>query len=259
MSKKPVLTMTYEVWRKLQYMRNNSSVEVSGFGITSMDNPLHVTDFILVEQDSTVATVEMTKKGIREYDKQMINNGYCPAEFMRIWIHTHPKGMGPNPSSVDEKQFAELFSNPEHESHWGIMMILGDKEKCSCRLRLNYPVVGEFEIPTEIVHETGKEEEWKEELEANVNKKNTITVYKTNNFSANKDEWDYYNHRFIHDRHFSNKDVVSNWDEWCEDEDCDKCKYYDYCYGFTNTVEEPEEQDLVDIALHLEEDYERKI
>ena len=122
-------------WAKLLWFRYRGESEVSGFGISSVADPLYVTDFMTVPQTVTGVTTEMDDVGVADFFEDMHEKGLQPCEYGRIWIHTHP-GMGVVPSSVDEKCFGGVFGGCD----WAVMMILGgnkSKQETSCRLGFN--------------------------------------------------------------------------------------------------------------------------
>ena len=159
-------------WSKLLWFRYRGDTEVSGFGVSSMGDPLYVVDFVTVPQEVTEVTTEMDDVGVADFFEDMHEKGLQPCEYGRIWIHTHP-GMGVSPSSVDEKCFGEVFGRCD----WSVMMIVGgDKkdQKVYCRLGFN---IGPG---TEVLLETGVDwtgvfggsdhQGWEAEYQKNVHK-----------------------------------------------------------------------------------------
>lgn len=157
-------------WSKLLWFRFRGNTEVSGFGITSIDDPLYVTDFITVPQECTNITTEMDDEGVADYFEDMFEKGLQPCEYGRIWIHTHP-GMGVVPSEQDEECLKKVFGKCE----WAMMMILGGGSKeytTSCRLRFNVGPGADVILPVE-VDWTGefpcaRHDEWEQEYVKNV-------------------------------------------------------------------------------------------
>jgi len=113
-----------KVWSKLVYMRDRGPTEISGFGVSDPNYPLHVIDFKLVPQKSISIFTEFEDRGLANYLEDMCAAGIEPARCMRIWIHTHP-GMSPTPSSHDE----ETFERVNAESTWGVMCIVSDNSE----------------------------------------------------------------------------------------------------------------------------------
>ena len=52
-----VLRFSPTAWSKLLFFRDRGDSEVGGFGVTPVDDLLHVRDFLTVRQDATVASV----------------------------------------------------------------------------------------------------------------------------------------------------------------------------------------------------------
>jgi hypothetical protein len=110
------------VWAKIIYLRDRGKSEVSGFGISDPDDPFHIVDFKLVLQRCISTFTEFDDKGLANYLQTMvIEQGYHPAQCMRVWIHTHPN-MSPSPSSHDEENFKRV----NEDSTWGVMCVVSD-------------------------------------------------------------------------------------------------------------------------------------
>lgn len=133
-------------WTKLVFWRDKADVEVSGWAITEIDNPLKVVDFRLVKQSCGMAHTDMDDDGLIDFAEQMVDEGYTPAEFMRVWVHTHPN-MSASPSGTDWDTFGRVFQGTD----WGAMAILSKTEDKSCRIRFD-SVLGprEMDIPIKI-------------------------------------------------------------------------------------------------------------
>lgn len=126
------LKFTPYAWSKLLWMRDRGPTEVAGYGVTGTENPLLVTDFILIKQECTAVTFDLDPEDGVEYAEKMTDRGIPPWACQNILIHTHP-GDSPSPSGVDEINFAKAFTHP----HWAIMFIIAEGGKCSCRLKIN--------------------------------------------------------------------------------------------------------------------------
>jgi proteasome lid subunit RPN8/RPN11 len=126
------LRFTPTAWAKLRFLRDVGETEVGGFGISSVDDPLLVEDFQLVEQSCTLVTVVFDDMAVADFFEQQVDLGRRPEEFARIWIHTHP-GSCPLPSGTDEETFDRCFSAPD----WAVMFILARNEATYARLRFN--------------------------------------------------------------------------------------------------------------------------
>ena len=136
------LRFTPLAWAKLLFLRDRGATEVGGFGISDPDDLLLVTDLALVDQLCSVASVEFADSAVADFFDQQVDGGLSPAQFARIWVHTHP-GNSPMPSSVDEETFARVFG----QSDWAVMFILAQHGQTSCRLQLNAGPTGAIEIP----------------------------------------------------------------------------------------------------------------
>ncbi len=136
------LRFTPRAWAKLLFLRDRGATEVGGFGISDPDDLLLLTDLALVDQLCSVASVEFADSAVADFFDQQVDGGRSPAQFARIWVHTHP-GNSPVPSSVDEDTFARVFG----QSDWAVMFILAQHGQTSCRLQLNAGPTGAIEIP----------------------------------------------------------------------------------------------------------------
>jgi proteasome lid subunit RPN8/RPN11 len=166
------LIFSPKAWLKILYMKNSAETEVSGFGISQVDNPLYVEDFITVEQECTAVTTDMDENALERYFEEQEEKGLPISSFFRIWIHTHPN-MTPSPSSVDEENFKDMFST----CTWAIMVIVGKDEEVYARLQLNkVDVVGKFETKLNVEIDWDSlyselKESWQAELKENIKKK----------------------------------------------------------------------------------------
>jgi hypothetical protein len=120
---KTKLLFSPRAFAKIEFMRKRGKVEVSGFGISSEDDPLYVADFKLVEQNSMPAFTEFIDNALAGYVEDMCMAGIPPARSFRVWIHTHP-GMSSSPSTHDER----TFERTSEMADWGVMCIVGDKD-----------------------------------------------------------------------------------------------------------------------------------
>lgn len=140
-----VVTLTPYAFAKTRFMRDIADCEVSGFCITAKKTPLLIEDFMLVKQEVGPASIDLDGDGICDFYERMVELGYQPAEFARVWMHTHP-GTSPKPSGTDEDTFAKHFSDPD----WSVMLILANGGAWYARLRFNVGPGGEMEVPVEI-------------------------------------------------------------------------------------------------------------
>jgi hypothetical protein len=88
-------------------LRDLGETEIGGFGIAAGDDVLIVTEIQLVDQTCSIATVEFDDLAVAEFFDQQVDLGLHPAQFGRIWIHTHP-GKSADPSSTDEKSAPDV-------------------------------------------------------------------------------------------------------------------------------------------------------
>ena len=104
-----------------------------------------MTRLIVPRQFCTSVSVRFDDGSLADEFEALVDQGYAPAQFARIWLHTHP-GESPQPSGVDEETFAKKFSDPD----WGIMGILARNGATYVRLRWNRPPQLEVELATEV-------------------------------------------------------------------------------------------------------------
>jgi hypothetical protein len=158
-------------WAKFLYMRDVGNTEVGGFAVTMPDDLLYVKDFVLPKQECGYASVDFDDESVADLVDDMIDEGLKPAQFLRIWIHTHPS-MSASPSTTDEKTFARVFGKCD----WAIMAIISTNGDQYCELRVNGgPLPGSFQIPIEVDYESynfpaSNSEEWAAEYNEKVEK-----------------------------------------------------------------------------------------
>jgi len=126
------LRFTPYAFAKLIFMRDKGNTEVAGYCITGTEDPLLVTDFVLVKQTCTTATFDLDTVSCVEHMDTMLDKGISPWQSSNILAHTHP-GNSPSPSGTDEENFAKAFSRPD----WAIMVILAKDGSTYCRLKGN--------------------------------------------------------------------------------------------------------------------------
>lgn len=126
------LKLTPYAWAKLLWMRDKGGTEVAGYCVTGTNNPLLITDFVLIKQECTIVTFDLDSDDSVEYVERMMDEGLAPWQCMNILAHTHP-GDSTDPSSVDEENFEKAFSHP----NWAIMLIVGQDGSTYCRLKMN--------------------------------------------------------------------------------------------------------------------------
>jgi len=126
------LRFTPYAWAKLLWMRDRGDTEVAGYGVTATEDPLLVTDFVLIKQECTGASFDLDPEDGADYMDRMLDTGLPPWAYSNILIHTHP-GNSPTPSGTDEKNFVAAFSHP----NWAIMFIIAEGGAAYCRLKVN--------------------------------------------------------------------------------------------------------------------------
>lgn len=117
---------------KYATLRDMGGTEVGGFAVTPRDNFLLVEDLILPKQIVSPVSVEFDGVDIGELYDKMSDAGLHPAQYSRIWWHTHP-GDSAKPSGTDESTFREDYGNQSH----AVMLILSQTGEFYCRLKRN--------------------------------------------------------------------------------------------------------------------------
>ena len=130
-----VLRFSPKAWAKFNWFRDRGSTEIAGFGLSRLDDPLYVIDFVTVLQEAAAATFEFDDDALNNHLMDMVEQGWQPAECMRIWLHSHPKGWDgkPKPSPHDEEVFQRCFGKCD----WSVMCILGDRNAAYGRLYIS--------------------------------------------------------------------------------------------------------------------------
>jgi proteasome lid subunit RPN8/RPN11 len=143
--KRPVLRFTPTAWAKLLFLRDVGVTEIGGFGLAAADDLLRVEDIVLVEQECTAVHVEFDDQSVANLFDAQVDAGRKPAEFGRIWIHTHP-GSSAEPSSTDEHTFARVFGATD----WAVMFILARRGQTYARLRYHVGPGADVQLPIEV-------------------------------------------------------------------------------------------------------------
>ena len=120
-----------------------------------------------VRQRTTSVTVSFDDAAVADFYEDQVDQGRVPAQFSRIWLHTHP-GTSPNPSGVDEATLERVFGNCD----WAVMAILARGGQTYARLRFNTGPGGAMLIPIEVDYRlpfAGSDHAaWQAEYEAHV-------------------------------------------------------------------------------------------
>jgi hypothetical protein len=146
---RPALRFTPTAWAKLLFLRDLGDTEVGGFGISSATDLLLIEDFVLVPQFCTVLTVAFSDEAVADFFDRQIDLGRLPAQFGRIWIHTHP-GDCAEPSGVDEETFARVFGRCD----WAVMAIVARGGQTYSRIQFAVDHHCAWRLPVKVDFET---------------------------------------------------------------------------------------------------------
>jgi hypothetical protein len=140
---------------------------VGAFGLAPADDLLHVEELRLVRQQCTAVSVSFDDAAVAEFFDEQVDRGRMPAQFARIWVHTHP-GNCPLPSQVDEETFDRVFGHCD----WAVMFILAKEGQTYCRLQFAQGPGGAFEIAVRVDFERefgqSDQQAWAAEFDAAV-------------------------------------------------------------------------------------------
>lgn len=117
---------------KLQYLCHAGPTEVGAFAISAPHQPLYVMDVVTIRQATTMVSVHFDDTAVADYFDQCVDQGLKPAQFLRIWLHSHP-GSSASPSGTDEETFRRVFGKAD----WAVMAILSREGRSYARLQLN--------------------------------------------------------------------------------------------------------------------------
>jgi hypothetical protein len=118
---------------------------VGGFGITDRDDLLLVEDVQLVRQRCTPVGVRFDDQSVADFFDRQVDAGRNPAEFARLWLHTHPASCA-EPSGIDEETFGRCFGGAD----WSVMFVLARRGQTYARLRFGVGPGGSWKIPVEV-------------------------------------------------------------------------------------------------------------
>jgi len=175
-----------------------------------------VEDVALVEQVCTLVTAELDDASVADFFDAQVDAGRTPAQFARIFIHTHP-GNSPEPSGTDEETFTRVFGR----SDWAVMFILARDGSCYARLRYNLGPGADIELPVEVDYGrpfgSSAEELWSAEHTANVRKPAPVVPKRKQPVAVDsrweseeswwRDAWDEYADFDLSERRFQYEDL----------------------------------------------------
>ena len=163
----PSVRITPYAWAKLLYLRDAGPTEIGGFGVAAPEEPLLIEEVALVSQSCDWASVRLEDDAVADYFDRQVERGRRPAEFGRVWIHTHP-GACPRPSATDEATFVRVFGRCE----WAVMAIVAAGGSTYARLAFGVGPGGSWEIPVDIDFDVpfpaADQSAWQAEYEATV-------------------------------------------------------------------------------------------
>lgn len=174
------LRMSPTAWAKFRFMCTKASTEIGGFGVSSIDDPLLVTEFHLIKQKSTAATVELDDEALANYVEDQVALGRHPNECLRIWMHTHPSD-STTPSGTDWDMFNSKFTNCD----WSVMAIMGANGTTSeAHLWITHPdsgmiTIGSIETDWTLPLEAADPADWEAELKEKVTEWTIVSPAKT--------------------------------------------------------------------------------
>jgi proteasome lid subunit RPN8/RPN11 len=142
---RPVLRFTPYAWAKLRFFCHRAETEIGGFGAARADDLLLAEDFQTVSQKASLASIAFEDEAVADFFDHQVAQGRKPAQFARIWCHTHP-GSSPIPSGIDEETFQRVFGRCE----WAVMFILAKGGSAYARLRFNVGPGGDLVIPFQV-------------------------------------------------------------------------------------------------------------
>ena len=141
----PKLTFSPLAWLKLQFLCHAGPTEVAAFGLSAPGDLLRLDDVLVVKQRACPASVAFDDAAVADLFDAMADLGVPPAQFARIWLHTHP-GASVEPSGTDEETFARGFGACD----WAVMAILGRMGRVSARLTFGAGPGGSLDLASAV-------------------------------------------------------------------------------------------------------------
>lgn len=152
---------------KMIFWRDYGETEVAAYATTKTNDPLFITDFRLIKQQCSFVTFDIDTEDLARDMEQTLDDGLCPWQTHNILCHSHPSN-SPDPSDIDEKNFAKAFSHPD----WAIMLIIAKDNSMYCRLKFNVGPGVEKLLDVEIDFNqnfsASNHSEWEEEYKSKV-------------------------------------------------------------------------------------------
>ncbi|HRA10026.1 MAG TPA: hypothetical protein PKX31_00060 [Chitinophagaceae bacterium] len=150
---------------KFVFMRDHKDSEITMFGITHKENPLHVYDFRIVKQKVNSTSSDCCPEYMAEYIETNAMAGIPPINCERVWCHTHPM-TGDSSANPSGKDMSTWNDQDNAMKNFMVMMILSKTGQITCKLRvrgnlstsvngLDHPYEVEKEIPVEIIKDEG--------------------------------------------------------------------------------------------------------
>jgi hypothetical protein len=128
---------------------------------------MFVQNIRLVKQQCTGATVAFDDEAVADFFDEQVDQGRHPANFGRIWLHTHP-GHTAHPSGTDEETFARCFGRAD----WAVMFILASGGQTYAELRFNVGPTCAVPVRVDVAFESpfpaADHLTWTEEYDRNV-------------------------------------------------------------------------------------------
>ena len=140
-NQRPALRFSPLAWAKLLFLRDLGPTEVGGFAISDAQDLLYLEDFVLIRQECSPVTVAFDDDAVAEFFDAQIDVGRRPAQFARVWVHTHP-GSSATPSRVDEETFARVFGRSDWPKQ-SVRAVSAQLNAAASRRKVKYPPMSE--------------------------------------------------------------------------------------------------------------------
>lgn len=149
------IKFTPYAWSLLSALCREADTEIGCYGVTNRNDPLLIENLFVPEQVCNEIYNDFDTSYIANNLVGFINQGYKIQDVQRIWIHTHPQGMGATPSHTDEETFSRIFTGVSH----GAMVILSKRGDFYGRIKIDGTFSVEAEVPLCIQGEDAVDEE----------------------------------------------------------------------------------------------------